>query len=386
AKGQKIARDALAELQAANVPLRLPVNRLSIAQRQLIEIARTLTKVPKVLILDEPTSSLSQKDTRHLFGVIRRLAATGVGIIYISHFLEEARELCQRFTILRDGATVATGALAETERAAIIHYMIGRELKEIYPRVPHKIGKSVLEVEDLVPLNRKGPVSFSLHEGEIFGIAGLVGAGRTETLRSCFGLDQPRGGRIKVFGAESTHSNARFRLRQKCGMLSENRKEEGLMLQRDLADNLTITNFQRLGKFGFISRSRQLEQTVEWIKRLRIKAYNPRQRVEDLSGGNQQKVAVGRLLYHGAQILLLDEPTRGIDVGSKAQIYEIIGQLAAGSVAVLMTSSYLPELLGVCDTIGVMSRGALVEVRPASRWNETEIIQAAVGDVSHLTN
>jgi ribose transport system ATP-binding protein len=375
----EIARTALGKLKADRVPLGVPVNRLSIAQQQLVEIARALVGTPKVLIMDEPTSSLTQADTEHLFDVIQSLAANGVSVIYISHFLEEANLLCKRFTILRDGATVATGELAQTDRATILKHMVGRDLKEIYPRVPHTLGKPVLEVKDVIPTGKKGPVTFTIREGEIFGFAGLVGAGRTETLRTLFGLDKLTDGSVALFGKGSDAFSPQQRLRNGCGMVSEDRKEEGLMLQQSIADNMTITRLNGVGKAGFINNGSQNRRTDEWIQKLSIRCSGPTQPIRKLSGGNQQKVAIGRLLYHGARLLLLDEPTRGIDVGSKAQIYEVIGNLAVQGVAVLITSSYLPELLGICDTIGVMSRGALVEIRPASAWSEVDLIEAAVG-------
>jgi ribose transport system ATP-binding protein len=379
AKRLEIARKALGKLKAERVPLGVPVNRLSIAQQQLVEIARALVGTPKVLIMDEPTSSLTQADTEHLFEVIRSLAANGVSVIYISHFLEEASLLCKRYTILRDGATVATGELAKTDHATILKHMVGRDLKEIYPRVPHSLGKPILEVKNVIPKGKKGPVTFAIREGEIFGFAGLVGAGRTETLRALFGLDKLTHGSVALFGKTAEVFSPQQRLRNGCGMVSEDRKEEGLMLQQSIADNLTITRLNGVGRAGFINNGLQNRRTDEWIQKLSIRCSGPTQPIRKLSGGNQQKVAIGRLLYHGARLLLLDEPTRGIDVGSKAQIYEVIGNLAVQGVAVLITSSYLPELLGICDTIGVMSRGALVEVRPASAWTEVDLIAAAVG-------
>ena len=382
---REIAHAALEELGATHIPLQVPVARLSIAGQQMVEIARAIASRPKVLIMDEPTSSLTQADTARLFEVIDRLAGRGVGIIYISHFLEESRRVCRTFTVLRDGSTVADGTLADTDRATIIRHMVGRDLKEIYPRVPHTRGQPVLELRGLVPPGKSGPVSLTLHEGEIFGLAGLVGAGRTETLRACFGLDAVEGGEVGIIDRDGgslkadTRTSPHERLTQRCGMLSENRKEEGLLLGRSIADNMTLTRLGLLGKLGWVSRRRQLDVADDWIKKVGCRAAGPAQPIVQLSGGNQQKVAFGRLLYHGARVFLLDEPARGIDIGSKAQLFEMMGQLAAQGAGILFASSYLPELLGVCDTVGVMCRGALVEVRPVERWTEDEIISAAVG-------
>ncbi len=379
ARRRGLAREALAQLHAENIPLERPVNTLTIAQQQLVEIARALLGRPKVLIMDEPTSSLTRVDTENLFGVIHRLRDDGVSIVYISHFLEECRQVCDRFTVLRDGETVGAGDMAEVELAQIIRLMVGRDMSELYPRTPHAVGRPVLEVRALAGVDKPRAVSISLHEGEILGVAGLIGAGRTETLRAIFGLDPVKAGELFVNGKIATRSSPARRLAQGLGLLSENRKEEGLMLNRSLADNLTATRFGPVTTFGFVSGRRQRDATRGWIQRLEVRAQGPEQPIVELSGGNQQKIAVGRLLHHEARILLLDEPTRGIDVGSKAQIYRLMGELAAQGRAIIFVSSYLPELLGVCDSIGVMCRGVLTGVKPASQWDEHSIIAAAIG-------
>ena len=379
AKRRDIARRALAELQSENIPLTTPVATLSVAQKQIVEIARALIGEPKVLVMDEPTSSLTQVDTENLFQVINRLRARGVSVIYISHFLEECQRLCQHYTVLRDGESVGTGDMATVKLPEIIRLMVGRDLTEIYPRTPHQPGVPVLEVKDISALPKPRSVSFTLRAGEILGFAGLVGAGRTETLRALFGLDRIRDGVVVVSGQERTHASPAGRLRDGIGLLSENRKEEGLMLNRSLADNLTITRFSPVATAGFVSAPRQQRTTQEWMDKLQVRARDAAQPISELSGGNQQKIAIGRLLHHEAQIFLLDEPTRGIDVGSKAQIYRLMGELAAQGKSVVFVSSYLPELLGVCDTIAVMCRGVLSAAKPASEWTEHEIIAAAVG-------
>jgi len=332
-----------------------------------------------VLVLDEPTSSLTQRDAEVLFAVVRRLRERGVGVIYISHFLEECQAVCDRYTVLRDGESVGSGRMCDADLGAIIRMMVGRDVREIYPRIPHSLGRPVLEVKRIRGRTRPSSVSFTLHEGEIFGIAGLVGAGRTETLRAIFGLDEIHGGEVWLDGSRAARWTPSDRLADGMGLLSEDRKAEGLLLGRSIADNLTLTRLGTVSRFGFVSGARQSEVAREWMLRLDVRARGPGQAVGDLSGGNQQKVAVGRLLHHEARVLLLDEPTRGIDVGSKAQIYRLMGELAAQSRAVVFVSSYLPELMGVCDTIGVMCRGRLVEVRPVDQWTEHAIMAAAVG-------
>ncbi len=383
ARRKELATAALAELGHKNIPLGAPVHTLPIAEQQVVEIARALVGQPKVLIMDEPTSSLTRVDTENLFAVIDRLRGRGVSIIYISHFLEECQRVCQRYTVLRDGASAASGPMEEASVDKIIRLMVGREIQDIYPRIPHKIGAPVLELKALEGQIKPRSVSFQLRAGEILGVAGLIGAGRTETLRACFGLDRVAGGGIQIRGQPSLRGNPTLRLRQGIGLLSENRKEEGLMLNRNLADNLTIT--RPPSRFGFIHGGRQRAETQAWMRKLDVRARSPLQDIGELSGGNQQKIAIGRLLHHQASILLLDEPTRGIDVGSKAQIYKLIGELASEGKAIVFVSSYLPELLGVCDTIGVMCRGVLGKVRPAAEWTDHSIISAAIGQETLLS-
>lgn len=378
-KRRDMARAALKELDQNELPLDAPAGTRPIAEQQIVEIARALVRQPKVLILDEPTSSLTKRDAESLFRAIRRLRERGVSVIYISHFLEECQALCDRYTVLRDGESVGSGMMAGADLRQIIRMMVGREVKDIYPRMPHALGEPVLSVRNLAGRVKPAAVGLELRAGEILGIAGLVGAGRTETLRAIFGLDETRTGSVAVFGQASTGLSPRQRLAQGVGLLSEDRKAEGLLLGRSLSDNLTLTRMAPVSRMGLVSDRLQAETTAGWMKRLDVKAQGPGQAIGELSGGNQQKVAIGRLLHHEARILLLDEPTRGIDVGSKAQIYRLIGDLAVLGKSIIFVSSYLPELLGICDTLGVMCRGALVDVRPVDRWSEHEIMAAAIG-------
>ena len=379
ARRRELALKALTELNHPNIPLSAPVQSCSIAEQQMVEIARALIGSPQVLIMDEPTSSLTQVDTENLFAAIGRLKARGVSVIYISHFLEECQRLADRYTVLRDGETVAQGEMAKASLPEIIRAMVGREIKDIYPRSPHALGEPVLELRNLAGLSKPRSVNLTLRAGEILGIAGLIGAGRTEALRVLFGLDRLKNGEVIVAGQKSGQASPARRLAEGMGLLSENRKEEGLMLNRSLADNLTVTRLGPFADFGIISAARQQQTTLDWMKKLDVRARHPAQAIGELSGGNQQKIAIGRLLHHGAKIFLLDEPTRGIDVASKAQIYRLIGELASAGKAIIFVSSYLPELLGVCDTIAVMCRGALSSARPVSEWTEHSIIAAAIG-------
>jgi ribose transport system ATP-binding protein len=373
------ARTALAQLGHEGLDLDRPAGAFTIAEQQIIEIARALLLQPKVLIMDEPTSSLTQADTEKLFATILRLRGQGVSIIYISHFLEECRRLCDRYTVLKDGETVGSGLMKDATLDHIVTLMTGREVKDLYPRARHEPGAVVLEVKAAASVPRLKRATFTLRAGEIFGLGGLIGAGRTDLLRAIFALDKLSAGEVCLVAAPAGRAQPQTRWSQGLGFLSENRKEEGLMLNQSIADNLTLTKMKTFGRFGWIVGRRQNRITRRWVDQLRVKCREVTQPIGQLSGGNQQKVAIARLLEHPARIFLLDEPTRGIDVGSKAQIYQLIGELAAAGKAVVVVSSYLPELLGLCDTIGVMSRGELAAVRPRAEWTEAEIMRVATG-------
>ncbi|MEO7414223.1 MAG: sugar ABC transporter ATP-binding protein [Opitutaceae bacterium] len=373
------AQAALAQLGHETLDLDRRAGEFTIAEQQIIEIARALLMQPKVLIMDEPTSSLTQADTEKLFATILRLRDRGVSVIYISHFLEECRRLCDRYTVLKDGETVGTGVMKDATLDQIVTLMTGREVKDLYPRTRREPGAVVLEVKTVASPPRLKRASLTLRAGEIFGLAGLIGAGRTDLLRAVFALDKLTAGEVCLVGAPAGKAQPRTRWRQGLGFLSENRKEEGLMLNQSIADNLTLTKMETFGRLGWISASRQHGVAQRWVETLRVKCRDATQLISQLSGGNQQKVALARLLEHPSRLFLLDEPTRGIDVGSKAQIYELIGELAASGKAVVLVSSYLPELLGLCDTIGVMTRGELTAVRPRAEWTEAEIMRVATG-------
>ena len=378
-------REALALLGHADLPLNVPVSQLSIGLQQMVEIARALITNARVVIMDEPTSSLSAADTRALFEVIRRLKERGISVIYISHFLEEVQEIADAYTVLRDGQTVGTGRMADVTIPRIIEMMVGRALDELFPSIPHAIGEPVLKVEGLEGSPLSKGISFELHRGEILGLAGLVGSGRSETVRSLFGLDRARRGALTISAQEPRETGARgMSVRRALGLgldlLSENRKEEGLAVSMPIATNITLSSLPRfatLNGWGPLNLRREREASERWIKDLSIKCRGPRQAVSGLSGGNQQKVALARILEQSPEIIMLDEPTRGVDVGSKAEIYRLIGQLAAQGKAVIFISSYLPELFGVCDTLAVMHRGQMSPVRPIGEWTHHDVMQFA---------
>jgi ribose transport system ATP-binding protein len=353
------------------------VGRLSVGARQLVEIARALLNRSRILVMDEPTSSLSQEDSQRLFEIIRGLKGQGVSVVYISHFLEEVQRVADSFTVLRDGRSVGTGAMAGTTLDDLIQLMVGRQFTQLFPRVAHDVGEPVLSLDRLKGTRMAAPITLSLARGEILGVAGLVGSGRTETLRAVFGLDEVEGGTVTVSGADLAGRRPWTRIRRGLGLLSEDRQGEGLALSLSVADNMTLSDFSPYRRRALLSPARQRRAVADWIAKLKIRAKGPVQKAGDLSGGNQQKVALARLLHQKASVLLLDEPTRGIDVVSKSQIYEWIGGLAREGKAVLFVSSYLPELLGICDRIAVFHRGALVESRPTAAWDAEGLMGAA---------
>ena len=373
------ARRALEQLDRVDIPLDTRAGDLPIAVQQVVEIARSLAQSDtRVLILDEPTSSLSDHDVRRLFDAIRRLRASGLSVIYISHVLEEVQTIADRFTVLRDGATVGTGAVGATPASDIVRMMAGRQLDQLFPRSPHTPGETILEFTDVAGIVKPEAASLAVRRGEVVGIGGLVGAGRTELLRAIFGLDPVKRGSVRV-AAWTGWATPRRRLNQGMGLASEDRKGEGLALAMSVADNITLSKLAGLGPGFVVVPARQRAAAARWSERLRVRCHDMSQAVRELSGGNQQKVALARLLHHDVDVYLLDEPTRGIDVGSKAEIYGLIDALALAGKAVLLVSSYLPELLGICDRISVMHRGRLGPARPASELTEHAVLMEATG-------
>lgn len=370
-------RQALAEVGLADLSPTATVGDLSVAKQQLIEVARALVSKARIILFDEPTSSLPQADVRRLFEIMCRLRNNGLGIIYISHFLEEVREIADRYAVLRDGQQVGSGKISEITDPQIISLMVGRDVDELYPAVEHTPGEVVLSVEGLTGRESPVAVDLQLRRGEILGIAGLVGAGRTELLRCLMGLDSLQGGAVKVMG-RSVPQRIGNRRRAGLGMLSEDRKSEGLALDLSIIENITLGSQANYSHYGFLNLKQLNHSAVSHMRQMQVKASSPQQATGELSGGNQQKVALARILHQGADILLLDEPTKGIDVGTKAQIYSWMGEAAASGKTILFVSSYLPELLAVCDRIAVMARGRLVEVRDAGQWTDHDIMRVAV--------
>ena len=373
---RRLVRETLDRLSHPDLRPDTPVHRLSVGLQQLVEIARALAFQAKVIVFDEPTSSLTRHDAQQLFRVIRRLRESGLGIVYISHFLEEIRAVCDRYAVLRDGEAVGNGELKDATESRIVTLMVGRSVADLFPTVPHTPGETLVAVKDLSGRRAPSDVSFELRRGEILGVAGLVGAGRTELLRCLFALDPVRRGSVRIAQLSPT-ATPRARIRAGLGLVSEDRKGEGLAQIRSIADNMTYSRLAPYSRLGWLNLRERRAAADQWIAKLRIKARSQDQPVQDLSGGNQQKVALARVLHQGADVLLLDEPTRGIDVGTKSEIYRLMGELAAGGKAVLFVSSYLPELLAVSDRIAVLSRGRLREIRPAREWTDESIMHVA---------
>ena len=385
-EAERLALDVLASFSHPDLQPGRLVGTLPLAARQVVEICRAIASRARILLMDEPTSSLQRDDVAHLFTLIRRLRQEGLGIIYISHFLEEVREIADVYTVLRDGRSVAHGGIADVTNTDLIAHMVGRSVEQLFPpRRTTSPGEIVLEVRDLVAPPVVSKASFTLRRGEILGIAGLMGSGRTELVRALFGLAPVSAGTIAISGrAVRPGETPSRRIAQRVGYLSEDRKGEGLALPMSVADNMTLTGFRACATRGWLDLNAQRSQTRHWIGELSIKADGPDAAIRTLSGGNQQKVALGRLMFQDADVLLLDEPTRGIDIGAKARIYEAVVNAAANGKAVLMISSYLPELFGLCDRLAVMSRGRLTPVQPIGEWTPERVLHAAIDtEVTH---
>ena len=354
------------------------VDRLSPAGRQLVEICRAIQHGSSLLIFDEPTSSLSDAETQQVFRIVRDLKARNMGIIYITHRMDELRAIGDRVTVLRDGATVHTGALAEIPTDALIQHMVGREVAQIYEREHLAPGDPLLEVRNLsVKRSHLKDITLTLHKGEITGMAGLIGAGRTELCRAIFGVDPIDSGEILVKGRAVNIRSPRDAVRHGIALVTEDRQISGLALSMPIGSNVTMANVERISRFGFLDLKAQTGLSSDLGRKLRLKAASPAQLAGTLSGGNQQKVVIAKWLFREADIFLFDEPTRGIDIGAKAEVFELMSELARQGAAILMVSSELPELLHVADRILVMRQGHISGELPRGTTQE-QIMKLAV--------
>jgi ABC-type sugar transport system ATPase subunit len=353
------ARDLLDALESPDLDIDAKVGTLSVANRQRVEIAKALSQDARVLIMDEPTAALADADVRRLMAVIKRLRERGVGIIYVSHKLPEIFELADRVTVLRDGALIGTKAIAEVDEIGLVTMMVGREIGQLFPKVTPQIGEVVLKVSGLSCGARVQNISFALHRGEILGVAGLVGSGRTEMALTIFGITPATSGTIEIDGRAVSITSPRQARDLGIAYVPEDRGLEGLVRPMTISQNISMASLHRVSNGIFIRAEREFARAAGAITRLEIKARGPQQTVGQLSGGNQQKIVLGKWLETEPRILIMDEPTRGIDVGAKAEIHALMGRLAAQGMAILMISSELPEVLGMSDRVLVINGGRL---------------------------
>jgi ribose transport system ATP-binding protein len=354
-----------------------PVGELRVAEQQLVEIARALSRQARIVIMDEPTSALSLTEIDRLFGVIERLRRRDVAIIYVSHKLEEIYRIADRVTVFRDGKRVITKPVAETTSHDLVTWMVGRELKDLFPKTPPQIGKTLLEIRNLSGSGLLD-VSLSVSEGEIVGVFGLMGAGINTLGRAIFGA-LPRTGTVTLNGREVAPNSPANAIRHGIGLLTESRKDDGLVLPLSVRENMTLASLRRFADHGWVRRRRETRAVVDYVRRLAIKTPSLRQKIRFLSGGNQQKVLMARWMLRDLKVLLLAEPTRGIDVGSKAEIYRLIDGMAHRGMGILFMSTEIPEILGISDRILVMREGRITaEFSRAEATNERLIAAAAV--------
>lgn len=358
---------------------RTTVDQLKVAQQQMVEIAKALSQNAKIIVMDEPTAPLTQVEISNLFQVIKELKEHNVAVIYVSHRLNEIKEMCDRVTFLRDGCYVGKAEVKDLEVSDMVRMMVGRELTTMYPRSKAQIGETVLEVSNLCTEEKLQNISLKLHKGEILGLAGLVGAGRTEVARAIFGADKITSGSVKIHGEEANISNVRQAIGYRIGLVPEDRKKQGLVLIMDLIKNTTLASLNKYMKAGKLNLKREEKDTESYIERLHTATPGPWTQVNNLSGGNQQKVVLSKWLCADCEVMIIDEPTRGIDVGAKVEIYELMNELVEKGMAILMISSEMPELMGVCDRILVMHEGKITGELNRCNFNEESIMAFATG-------
>jgi len=365
----------------------LKAGDLSIAQQQIVEIAKALSENVRVLILDEPSAVLGPQEIQKLFDTLERLKKEGVAIIYISHHLSEIFQIADRITVLKDGTSSGSLLVSETDRDSIIKLMLGRSLDTMYPLRDSIIGEEVLKVVDISHGEKVKGVSLAIKEGEILGIAGLVGSGRSETVRAIFAADKREKGRIFLSGKELQLQTPRKAVRMGIGMVPEDRKQHGVILSLTIKENISLTNFKGItDHFGFIEAKKESNNTNELIRRLSIKSENENQEVSKLSGGNQQKVALAKWLNRDCRVMIIDEPTRGIDIGAKVEIYNLINELSQKGVAIIVISSETSELMGICDRIIIMRKGQIQGDLTKQEFSEEDILRLSIGVSENVTS
>jgi D-xylose transport system ATP-binding protein len=384
-KVQEEAREALRKV-GLEVPLETPVRELGVGQQQMVEIAKALSKKAEILVLDEPTAALTEGDVQRLFGLLRQLKAQGVSFIYISHRLEEVEQLADRVTVLRDGKSILTAPMAQLTRDKIISQMVGREVKNLYPRPQTRMGETLLAVKNFSVEDPANPgryvvndVSFAVKQGEILGVAGLMGSGRTALLSSLFGAarGKVKGSLIVRGKSQPLFSSPEKAIEAGVALVSEDRKRYGLVLESSVEENLVMASLKRLVKKGFLDHQAIQSECETQVQAMRVKTSSLSIWINKLSGGNQQKVVLGKWLMTKPKVLFLDEPTRGIDVGAKAEIYELMGQLAAQGLGIVLVSSDLPEILGLSHRVLVLNQGHMTVQLEASEATPEKVLAAA---------
>ena len=351
---------------------------LSVAQQQLVEIAKAISLDAKVIIMDEPTSALSPKEIESLFKVVEWLKSRGVAILYVSHKLDEIFALSKRISIFRDGASVGTVMTEDINQQQLIERMVGRKMSDMFPNKNPQIGDTILSVEHMSS-EKVQDLSFYVRKGEIVGFSGLMGAGRTEMTRALFGIDRRTSGSVKLEGKELPNFDPAAACKSGMGYLVENRKDFGILPQLSIAKNMTISSLEQISKFGHVNQNKEKQDVQKLIDEIHIKTPSMEQLISKLSGGNQQKVLLARwLIKENLKLLIIDEPTRGIDVGAKAEIYSLMNQLASQGLAILMVSSELPEILGMCDRVYVMKEGKITAEVDRADASETVLLSHAI--------
>ena len=378
-KAMRKKAQEIMDKMGVNIPVNKVMSELSVGQQQMVEICKALMADAKVLIMDEPTAALTQSETKVLFEVIESLREKGVSIVYISHRMEEIFQLCDRITVLRDGAYVDTREIKDINMDDIVQMMIGRTIGERYPKRDVKPGKEVLRVENLSSGKLFHDVSFSVKAGQVIGVSGLMGAGRTEIMQAIFGNIPLDSGKIYVEGKEVSIKNPAQAIKAGIGFITEDRKTEGLLLDKSIAENIEIANLGKISDKSVLSEDKRKDLVKKGIEEFHIKCFGPEHECNNLSGGNQQKVVLAKWVYTDPKILILDEPTRGVDIGAKKEIYSIINELAAKGVAIIMVSSELPEVLGMSDEIIVVHEGKVTGVIDADTASQAMVMTLATG-------
>jgi len=358
------------------------VRNLSVAQRHMVEIAKALSLDAKVVIMDEPTSALTLKEVEYLYKIIRKLKSEGKAIIFISHKFEEVFEIADYFTVLRDGKYIGEGTIADITLDKVVQMVIGRSLGQMYPKFEAEKGNIILKVENLTKIGVFKNISFDLHKGEILGFFGLVGAGRSEVMQTIFGINTKTSGDVFINGEKVNITNPSNAMNHGLAYLPEDRQIQGAILAMNIRENITLPIIDRTSRHIFLDRNREFEITDEYGKNIEIKASGWEQLVEDLSGGNQQKVVLAKWIATKPRILLMDEPTKGIDVATKATVHNFISELAKKGIAIILISSELPEILGMSNNVIVMHEGVITAKFTREEANSEKIIRAAIGSIS----